>query len=152
MADIKDEIQDIKNYFRYNPEKPNTGNGFYLIALALVVCLGGTSLWLFILPLLCMSYIGYRIIIILSVVMTVYMAYYIQTMPNNEFVLKGQWLFIWGYIDYYRDMYFSYKYKVNSFYRDGALENFDKKICGFAVLVTTVICSLIYGITQLWLN
>ena len=35
MADIKDEIQDIKNYFKYNPEKPNMGNGFYLIALAL---------------------------------------------------------------------------------------------------------------------
>ena len=152
MTDIKDDIQALKKYFKYNPNDETMGYGFFIITFALLLLLGGKSLWIFILPLLCLSYIGYRIIIIASIVALNWLIYYIYTVPADDLLLKNNDLFlIIGCIAYYRDVFFIYKYKTNLNSEKSIDTKKDNIVKVILTILTMLFCALIYLLTQVYL-
>lgn len=152
MTDIKEDIQALKKYFKYNPKEENMGYGFFIITFVLLLRLGGKSLWIFILPLLCLSYIGYRIIIIVSIIALNCLIYYIYTAPADDLLLKNNDFFlITGCIAYYRDMFFIYKYKTNLNSEKSVDTKKDNIVKVIFTISTLVFCVLIYLLTQVYL-
>ncbi len=134
MSDSKDT--DDYDYFKFIPGKMYFGFGCYCAFSWIVEVTNWASLWVFLFPVLYLTYYGNRKIILFSLTgLTVFL---IQTLFLAEFGQKGFGIYILNFtitlFTYPRDMYFIWEHRLNAFTYSAKTETSRKIRLFFAAL------------------
>lgn len=134
MSDSKDT--DDYDYFKFIPGKMYFGFGCYCAFSWIADSTNWASLWVFLFPVLYLTYYGNRKIILFSLAgLTVFL---IQTLFMFEFGKKGFGIYILNFIitlfTYPRDMYFIWEHRLNAFTYSAKTETSRKIRLFFAAL------------------
>ena len=128
-------FKTLADYFKFIPGDMDFIGGGIIIAYWICQTTQGDNLWFFLIPLLYLSYTGYRSIILLTLSTLISFAIYnFYTLQPGSFAYKTNVTSIFFSFFYLRDMYFIWKYRLNAFTYSAKTEEIRKKSVFYAKL------------------
>ena len=136
-------FKTLADYFKFIPGDMDFIGGGIIIAYWICQTTQGDNLWFFLIPLLYLSYMGYRSIILLTLSALISFAIYnFYTLQPGSFAYKTNISCIFFSFFYLRDMYFIWKYRLNAFTYSAKTEESRKRCLFLAKLGFIIIFSL----------